>query len=62
MALTTEDLVLTSWHEDLLKDGGPENYNKCAPEYDERIRAIESAIKINQPCITYYNRTPVSQE
>ena len=39
MSLTTEDLVLSSWHEDLLKDGGPENYNKCAPKYDERIGA-----------------------
>ena len=49
MALTTEDLVLSSWHEDLLKDGGPENYNKCAPEYDERIgtksRGSESVFK-----------------
>ena len=50
MALTTEDLVTSSWHEDLLKGGGPENYNKHAPEYDGHFTAMyhgpESVFKV----------------
>jgi ubiquinone/menaquinone biosynthesis C-methylase UbiE len=57
MALTTEDLVISSWHEDLLKDGGPEVYNKCAPEYDEHFEATsrgpESVFKV---WMTHYKK------
>ena len=38
----TEDLVLSSWHKDLLKDAW--RARKCAPKYDERI-SLESEIK-----------------
>ncbi len=54
MALTTED---SSWHEDLLKDGGPENYNKYALKYDEHFaalaRAPESVFKL---WMTHYQK------
>ena len=43
MALTTEDLVTSTWHEALLKDGGPENYNKFAPTYDEQFADTSKA-------------------
>jgi SAM-dependent methyltransferase len=50
MALTTEDLVLSSSHAARLKDGGPENYNKFAPEYDKHVAALyrgpESVFKV----------------
>ena len=44
MALTTEDVVISSWHEDLLKDGGPENYNKIASKWDEQFAATSPGL------------------
>ena len=63
MALTTEDLVISSWHEALLKDGGPENYNKCAPAYDTHFADLskgpESVFKV---WMTYYQKRADKQK
>ena len=40
MALTNKDIVTSSYHEELLKNGGPETYDKCAPEYDAHFAGI----------------------
>jgi predicted TPR repeat methyltransferase len=58
MALTPQDLVVSSWHEALLKDGGPENYDRFAPEFDEHFtvtssHGLESVFKV---WMTHYQK------
>ena len=63
MALSPEDLVFSSSHEARLKDGGPENYNKCAPTYDKQqhivasYRGPESVFKVWMTHYSYEKRS-----
>lgn len=62
MALTTKDLVMSSYHEALLKDGGPENYNKCAPTYDKHFAASSKAPEyVFKVWMTHYQKASGKQ-